>query len=372
MLRKRAGMLLDWLSLRINLTEIVSLLTNLGLLYANLDTRKPLREALAEAFRQPLPSYSRWPRVLGLISLVLLLWQVFSGGLLSFYYIPSPESAHESVRTILRDVHFGWFISEMHAWGASLLLAVLIIRLIRFYFQRVYRSPRELIWVFAVLLLIACVHADMTGRLLPWTSTGYWSSVRTLETLESIPVYGSALRFLLATEEIGDFVLIRSYALHAAVLPMVMLSLVFLHFSALRRVGLTEVPREESCDGSVAYRRHLANIGIVLALVFGVLMTAAILWPFPFEGRADPFVTPVGVMPPWYLLAPFGFLELVGHGWGRVFGGTILLCGVVVLIFVPLVDGLILRPLRREIIWASGALAVLTWLVLTIYGARVA
>ena len=50
---------LAWLEERVNLTEIVSFLSVFGLLPTELDTRKPLREAVSEALRQPLPSYAR-------------------------------------------------------------------------------------------------------------------------------------------------------------------------------------------------------------------------------------------------------------------------------------------------------------------------
>ena len=56
--------LTDWLSARLNLTEIFSLLTSYGLFYGELDPRKPLREALEEVAEQPMVSYARWPRVL--------------------------------------------------------------------------------------------------------------------------------------------------------------------------------------------------------------------------------------------------------------------------------------------------------------------
>ena len=67
MSRKSSG-ILDWLSRRMNLTEAFSFFTSFGFFYSELDTRKPLREALAEALERPMPSYGRWPRVLGLFT----------------------------------------------------------------------------------------------------------------------------------------------------------------------------------------------------------------------------------------------------------------------------------------------------------------
>lgn len=172
---------LDWLSERLNLTEIFSLLTSYGLFYAELDNRKPLRRALREALARPTLSYSRWPRVLGLMVVVLIAVEVVTGGLLALYYLPTPEAAHASLGTISRDVQFGWLMHQIHFWGAQVLIAVLLVRVLRFFVGGVYRAPRELVWVFAVLLLLVCFHLDLTGRALPMTEGAYWTSIRALE-----------------------------------------------------------------------------------------------------------------------------------------------------------------------------------------------
>ena len=116
--RNRTGRGLDWLSKRLNLTEIFSLLTSYGLFHAELDSRKPLREALAEAADKPAPSYARWPRVLGLMVVVLIGLELLTGSLLALYYLPTPEAAHASLGTILRDVTTGGLVRQIHFWGS--------------------------------------------------------------------------------------------------------------------------------------------------------------------------------------------------------------------------------------------------------------
>ena len=97
----KKGDVLDWLSRRLNLTEIFSLLTSYGLFHAELDSSKPLRQALAEAADKPAPSYARWPRVLGLMVMVLIGLEILTGSLLALYYLPTPETAHASLGTLL-------------------------------------------------------------------------------------------------------------------------------------------------------------------------------------------------------------------------------------------------------------------------------
>jgi len=364
--------ILNWLSRRIRVTEIFSFISSFGLFYTEVDIRKPLREALDEALEKPIPSYGRWPRVLGLFSLVLICIEIFTGAMLAFYYIPTSEGAYDSLLVILQDVHFGWFVHQIHFWGAQLLLVILVVRLLRFFFQQVYKAPRELVWVFGVLLFFVCLHADFTGRLLKWTTVSYWSGVRVLETLTAVPVYGWFLKFIVGGSELTEMTLLRYYILHIATLPAMMVVLIYLHFSTVRRIGLSDVVRERTVTGATFYRNHMATLGIVLAFTFGALGTLAVLVPLPFHGQADLLSTVPGVRPPWYLLAPFGMRELASGFNLKWAGGITLLLACVVVLALPFLERALPRARRRPIVIALGILALAVWVLLSFYGAWVA
>jgi quinol-cytochrome oxidoreductase complex cytochrome b subunit len=365
--------ILDWLSDRLNLTEIFSLLTSYGLFYAELDSSKPLSRALEEALDEPTPSYARWPRVLGLIVVLLIALEILTGGLLALYYLPTPETAHSSLGTILRDVHFGPLFRQIHFWGAQMLIAVLILRVVRFFWQTVYRPPRELVWVFAWLLLLVCFHADLTGRLLPWTADAYWSTVRAIEIADAVPIYGSVLLFLIGGAEsvISDLTLVRFYILHIAILPGLAVSLIYLHFSCIRRTGLSGPVDENALPGRLAFRVNFVNMAILLALAFAVLLSLAVLAATPFEAQADPFSTVPGVGPPWYLMAPFGLLELTSGIVPRWLTGLFLFLVTLAVLTVPFW----LRPRTEAMAKAGmmlGVVFIILWLALSWYGVRVA
>lgn len=370
---RRRG-IFGWLTRRLNMTEIFSVLTSLGLFYAELDNRKPLDEALEEALETPVASYARWPALLGIITVVLLAAEILTGMLLALYYLPTPAAAHASVRTLLRDVEFGWFVHQIHFWGAQLLIAVLIVQLTRFFVHRVFDPPRELIWVFAALLLLVCLHADLTGRFLPWTTQAYWSSVRALDVLKTVPIYGALVSFVLGGGESygSELTLIRFYVLHVGVLPLLGLALVYLHFSSIRRVGLGQALPQTVITAAQALRLHVANLCIVLTLVFGLLVTVAVLFPVTFLGRADPYTTVPGVPPPWYLLAPFGLLELNAGVVPQWLIGSVLFLAYLMFIIVPFVDKSGSYGRGRAVSFLLAALVLAAWLALTIHGARVA
>lgn len=361
---------LAWLEERFNLTEMFSLLTGFGLFPSELDSRMPLREALDEALARPLPSYARWPRVLGLLSFILFLFVGLTGALLAFYYQPTASEAFASVTTIVRDVSFGWFVHQTHRWGAMILLWILLLRLWRFFFQGLYRAPREAIWIVAVLTFLVATHADLTGRLLVWDARGYWTTVRAVELLFLLPGLGPLFAALIGGTDIDSLVLTRFYVLHAMVLPALLLALFYLHFSSARRVGLSPTAGEGRA-GRGAYRVYLYNLLILTVMIFGGLITLATLLPERFGVPADPFTTPPGARPPWYLLAAHGLVEslpAIVPRWARGLAIEALLLACLLLPFLDRSRGRTARDRRPAL--AIGALVLLLWIAFTAVGYR--
>jgi quinol-cytochrome oxidoreductase complex cytochrome b subunit len=361
---------IGWLEQRFNLTEMFSFLTNFGLFPADLDTRLPLRDAIRESLERPMPSYARWPRVLGILALLLFAFLGITGVMLAFYYQPTPSQAYESVTILVRDVTFGWFVHQVHRWGAQLLLLILLARLWRFYFQGVYRAPREALWVVAVLMFLVAAQSDLTGRLLGWSAGGYWTSVRAMELLYALPLLGPVFAFLVGGSSIDSLVLLRFYFLHVVVLPGLLIGLFFINFSGVRRVGLSADPRERR-GGSGVYQRYLFNLLILAVLILGGLVTLATLAPNPFEKPADPYSTPPGARPPWYLLASYGFMESFPAFVPRSARGFIVELILAACLLVPWIDRSAGRALReRRVAIAAGIVVLLAWAFFTWQGYR--
>ena len=367
--REGAGRrLVRWIEERFNLTEIFSFLTNFGLFPTELDTRLPLSQALDEALRRPLPSYARWPRVLGVLSFLLFLFLAITGVMLAFYYQPTASEAFASVTSIVRDVSFGWFVHQAHRWGAHLLLLMLLARVVRFYFQGLYKTPREALWILAVLIFLVATHADLTGRLLPWDGRGYWTSVRALETLYAVPILGPAFAFLVGGPSIDALVLTRFYILHVFVLPALLLVLFFLNFSSVRRVGLSPLPGATPA-GAAVFRAHLYNLLILTVLAAGALITLATLLPTPYGAPADPYVTVTGARPPWYLLAPHALLESLPRFLPAFIRGLLVLAFLGVVLLLPFIDRAPWQPAgRRRLAIGLGVAVIVLTLLLTWQG----
>jgi len=350
-----------WLQARINLTEIFSFITTFGLAYGDIDTRKPFDEAVEDAFTKPLPVYAQWPYVLGIIAFVLFLFQAVTGILLAFYYQPASETAYDSVLFIIRDTYLGWYIHQMHYWGGNILLALLIFRVMRFFLHGTYKAPRELLWIFGVVLMFLAGHATQTGTLLPWDQKSYWSTIRSLEILKELPLLGPLFGFLIGGLDIHSITLTRFYLFHVILIPLVMFVFFYLHFATIRRIGLSPLAEERRLDPKPLFPDHLLNLLTILLLLFGVILTLAVLVPTHFLGKADPFTTPADIHPPWHLLPAYGLTELLPTG----VGGAIALLALIALLAVPFLDRTPDKPVRRRplaLLFFVGACIALTLL----------
>jgi quinol-cytochrome oxidoreductase complex cytochrome b subunit len=351
---------------RLNVTEIVSFLTLFGLLPTELDSRKPVREALREALSQPLPSYARWPRILGILAFILFLFLALTGTMLAFYYQPTATDAYSSVTSIARDVSFGNLVLQVHRWGAVLFLIILATRVLRFFFGGLYGRGRELIWMFAILTFVVAAMADMSGQVLPWDAGGYWSTVRAREVIAAFPLIGPLFTFLIGGPGLDSLVLTRFYVLHIAVLPLMIVGLFYLHFSSVRRVGMSRVIAPSA---SRSFRVAIYDMTLLIVFMVGGLITLAVITPYPFDVPADPLSTPPNALPPWYLLAPHALLQALPEVFPPFVRGILLEAGFVFVLCLPYVDrtGGAAGPRRRAYVIA-GIVACIAWVVFTWLG----
>jgi len=357
--------LLGWVEERVSLTEIVSFLSVFGLLPTELDTTKPLREALAESLRRPLPSYARWPHVLGIVSFVLFLILGVTGALLAFYYQPTAAEAYHSATAIARDVSMGALVAQVHHWASILFLAVLALRIVRFYFGALYGHGREIVWMVAIVTFVVAAVADLSGRLLPWDARGYWTMVRAREVTDALPGVGAVSTFLVGGAGLDSLILKRFYVLHMLVLPGALLLLFYVHFSSVRRVGLSHVvaaPRPRPL------RVALYDVLLLLLFVIGGLITLSVLWPQAFDVVADPLSTPPNARPPWYLLAPHAVQQALPGALPMVVRGLFIEALFALILLLPFLDRSDATGPRRRLFLGLGAAACAGWAALTWLG----
>jgi quinol-cytochrome oxidoreductase complex cytochrome b subunit len=283
------------------------------------DQRYPvpaIRDALAKQAHKLLPPHVGWFHTLGGLLTFLAIQQILTGILLMVYYRPTTEGAFESVQFVMTKAAFGWLIRGLHAWGASLMVAVLVLHMLRVFLMGAFKRPRELTWVGGVLLFFLTLGFGFTGYLLPWSQLSYWATTVGTEMSASIPGIGAELGTLMrGGEAVGQETLSRFYVLHVVVLPWVLIALMIAHIVLIRMQGLAplapvgeqEVPTPE--EGIRFAPEHLSRELVVFPLFFGLLMLLVILFPPEMGEKADPTVTPEGIKPEWYFLPTYQFLK---------------------------------------------------------------
>jgi len=175
---------------------------------------------------------------LGTITFSLFVVLVVTGVLLMLYYQPAIPNAYQNMKDLQYVVSNGMFLRNMHRWAAHLMVIAVFLHMLRVFYNGAYRRPREFNWVIGVFLLLLTLLLSYTGYLLPYDQLSYWAVTVGANIVKYVPVVGKSIRFLLlGGNEIGEYTLVRFYVLHCVILPLMMTSLIGLHFWRIRKDG---------------------------------------------------------------------------------------------------------------------------------------
>src|SRR3982750_3639172 len=138
----------------------------------------------------------------------------------------------------MRDVPGGWIIRYIPSTGASAFFIVVYLHMFRALLYGSHKAPRELVWIFGVLIYLTLMGEAFFGYLLPWGQMSYWGAQVIVNLFSTIPVIGEDLALWIRGDyTISDITLNRFFAFHVVALPLVLLGLVAAHLMALHEVG---------------------------------------------------------------------------------------------------------------------------------------
>ena len=181
---------------------------------------------------------------LGGILLVSFIFQGGSGFALTIYYQPTVVEAFPSLQLILYHVNLGWFIKSIHRWSSGVIEVILILHIARVYLTGGFKKPRELIWITGIILALTTLSFGVSGYSLPWDQVAYWACKILTSVPEALDKIIAALGEISLLTLRGGFslnqsTLTRLYSIHTFVLPLQTLILVIIHFSMLRKQGIS-------------------------------------------------------------------------------------------------------------------------------------
>ncbi len=349
------------------------------------DSRLPVTEAYEKHMsKYYAPKNFNFWYFFGVLSMVMLVNQILTGVWLTMQFTPSAEAAFASVEYIMRDVEWGWLIRYMHSTGATFFFIAVYLHMMRAILYGSYQKPRELIWIFGMLIYLALMAEAFMGYVLPWGQMSYWGA-QVIISLFSVMPYGDVL-----TEWIrGDFLisgatLNRFFALHVVAVPLVILGLVVVHLLALHEVGSNnpdgvDIKKLKDENGKpldgVPFHPYYTVHDLVGIVVF-LMVFCTVLFFFP-EGNgfmleyanfepANGLKTPAHIAPVWYFGAFYAILRAVPD---KLFGVIAMGAAIAVLFVLPWLDRSPVRSWRYKG-WASKIYIVvfgfnfvlLTWL----------
>jgi quinol-cytochrome oxidoreductase complex cytochrome b subunit len=214
-------------------------------LYAWLDERLGLNDLYKATLDRPEPR-GNWWNTLGSASLFLFVLQGLTGIFLTVYYTPSPDHAYDSIQYIMTGVAYGWLIRGIHHWGASLMVLVVFIHLIRVFVTASYKYPRELTWLVGVGLLLLTLGMGFTGYLLPWNQKAYWATTVGTAIAGSVPWLGNfILKALRGGPDLSALTLSRFFSAHIWILPGLLAALIGVHIFLIVKHGESAFPEKE-------------------------------------------------------------------------------------------------------------------------------
>ena len=267
----------------------------------------------------------------GSLALLVLVNQIVTGIWLTMSFEPSAEGAFASVEYIMRDVEYGWILRYLHSTGASAFFVVVYLHMFRGLLYGSYQKPRELVWIFGMLIYLVLMAEAFMGYLLPWGQMSYWGAQVIVNLFAAIPFIGPDLALLIRGDfVVGDATLNRFFSFHVIAVPLVLLGLVVAHLLALHDVGSNnpdgiEIKAKKDpktgipLDG-IPFHPYYTVHDIYGVSLFLMVFSAIVFFAPEFGGYfleynnfvpADPLVTPLHIAPVWYFTPFYSMLRAI-------------------------------------------------------------
>ena len=326
----------------------------------------------------------------GALSGIVLVIQIVSGIFLTMNYKPDAGLAFGSVEYIMRDVPGGWIIRYMHSTGASAFFIVVYLHMFRGLLYGSFKKPRELVWIFGVLIYLTLMAEAFFGYLLPWGQMSYWGAQVIVNLFSAIPFIGPDLAIWIRGDYVvGDATLNRFFALHVIAIPLVLLGLVTAHILALHDVGSNnpdgiEIKKLKGPDGhpldSNPCHPYYTAKDFAGAVIFPAIFCFVLFFVPEMGGYfleynnfipADPLKTPPHIAPVWYFTPYYSILRAVPPLFNSQFPGVMAMgLATMILFLLPWLDRDPVKSIRYRGAYFKTALSifVVTFLVLGYLG----
>lgn len=331
-----------------------------------LETRTGFKAIMHEALYERVPGGARWRYVWGSTLVFTFALQVLTGFMLWSAYSPSTRTAWESVYYIQHEMYLGHIIRGLHHYAAQAMVVLMAIHLVQVIIDGAYKAPREMNFWLGIVLMQIVLGLSLTGYLLPWDQKGYYATQVTTNIMSATPVVGRDVQVLAqGGSAYGHLTLTRFFAMHAGILPTLLVGFLALHIYVFRRHGLT-VHEPKRAPDTTFWPDQVLKDSVACLGVLAVVLLLALFRGAEMSAPADPAVNFSAARPEWYFLFLFRFLrfhavESLGLTFGAIVVPGIIMGIITVMPITAKVLGNFGHTLNKLFIWSLGAgIVVLT------------
>ncbi|MEM7071193.1 MAG: cytochrome b N-terminal domain-containing protein [Pseudomonadota bacterium] len=316
------------------------------------DERLPVFSYMrAEYGTFPMPRNLNYFWSFGAIAMIILVTMILSGIVLAMQYTAHVDYAFDSVERIMRDVNYGWLLRYIHANGASMFFLAIYIHIFRGLYYGSYKQPRELVWIFGVIILVAMMATAFMGYVLPWGQMSFWGATVITNLFSAIPLVGQDIvTWLWGGFSVDNPTLNRFFALHY-LLPFVIVGLVMLHVISMHIAKSNNPDGVEVIDDRdvVTFHPYYTSKDAVGVVAFLLLFAFFVFYAPNYLGHADnylranPLSTPAHIVPEWYFLPFYAILRAVNFEFfwfvpAKLGGVIAMFASLIVLAMLPWLD----------------------------------
>lgn len=310
-------------------------------LLAWLDDRTGYRNLLHEALYENVPGGARWRYVWGSTLVFTFSVQMITGLFLWMAYSPSSQTAWESVYYIQHEMLLGWVLRGIHHFTAQAMIVLLALHLMQVVIDGAYKAPREINFWLGLILLKIVLGLSLTGYLLPWDQKGYWATKVATNIAGITPLVGDQVQKLaVGGLDYGHHTLTRFFALHAGLLPALLIFFLVLHIYVFRRHGITAPDAEwRNQHDTTFWPDQVLKDGVACLAVLATVLFFVVRHGFDSHGGAelgapaDPAEPYSAARPEWYFLFLFQFLKYF-PGESEIYGAMVIPGAIVGFMFV--------------------------------------
>ena len=312
----------------------------------------------------------------GALAMINLVIMIATGIFLAMNYTAHKDMAFDSVERIMRDVNWGWLLRYVHANGASMFFIVVYIHMFRGLYYGSYKTPRELLWILGVIIMLLMMATAFMGYVLPWGQMSFWGATVITNLFSAIPLIGPDLVTLLwGGFSVDNPTLNRFFSLHF-LLPFVIAGVAILHIWALHIPGSNNplgIDVKGPQDQIDFHPYHTAKDAFMVSLLLLVFFAMVFFAPNTLGHpdnyiQADPLVTPAHIVPEWYYLPFYAILRSIPD---KLLGVIAMFAAILILFALPWLDRSkvrsgTFRPIFKQSYW----LLVIDVIVLGVVGAK--